>query len=182
MAIFTLEDIELRNLISNIIQLGKSKEIENWLEQIPQADIPPSLLHHYPTNYPLSKRLGYKDYKLAFPRWEVDSGSVRKAALQVWRPSRFFGYIENRRVFSLLEEVILTTYKSLGFDLSGMYLRRHSNGFGLAHYSGVSTAVFDIKLDYEPKSEGQIDRRVGPFNDFIIFHFCRYLPEASTIT
>jgi hypothetical protein len=158
MATFTLEDPELSNLISNIIQRRKSKEIEDWLMQIPQAADSPSLHQE-----PFGKQLAYKDYKLSFHRWEVKDGSIEQARIQLRRHSRFCGWIENRKIFQFLKNAIVSAYNEQG-ALSGIRMR----GSSYLLEWGIES-----KLEYEPDSSGQNDRSIGPSNDFIIFKFHR---------
>jgi hypothetical protein len=177
MAVFTLDDRELSNLLSNIILAGRAPVIEEWLKRIPDVPSDGALQNTRSQCDPNRKRLAYNGFHLSFRRWDVVEKTVTDAAMQLRRPSSLLGFIENRRILKFLKNVIMSTHDSVKLAQADTRISRTSEGFKLKYYSSARAIApeFEIELIYEPKSEGQAPHRIGLGNDFIIIKFSRNL-------
>lgn len=160
MALLTLTEQELDKLIFSIISPNKADDVLRIVQNAPG--------HIQTPNWLGDKRLGYKDYELQIRKFENQNGSVTDADLQIWRPSRFFGSIENKRVIKLLTKVAMRRYGS-GGQVEGVW---SSRGHPLTGSVEI-TWRYETTICYEPDSHGQDDSRIGKRNDFIIFKFHR---------
>gem|GEM_PF-2759461 len=163
MSHLTLTDSELSDLIFTIISPNKLSSLIRFLESAPGT-----IFESDHSGFLGSKRIGYKDYSVKLIEVSHKQGSVTESVIQIWRPSRLFGNMENRRVIKLLTQAAWRRYGPEGQVKDVWSSQGHPLNLG-----GEITWRFESTIFYEPESDGQNRPGIRPKNDFIIFKFSR---------
>jgi hypothetical protein len=111
MARTVLSDDELSGLVRKILGKGHASFIREWMSWIPDIRPIENLMRWENFKF---KDLGYKDFKLNIPTFieDPETNTVIQAHVQIWRPSKWFGKKECRKIFHLLLEHTRPRYDS----------------------------------------------------------------------